>query len=131
MPQKLEDVVFQKFLISISNHKTIESIKLMTYLMKRKTPVMIQQYYEGYSVPDLQQPACGEEGRSLFNYREAIVRSELEDGMKKVFILHGAVDVDLLSIAPTLDQQTLFVQRRQNTEGSERRPSSDIKEVDQ
>jgi|LauGreDrversion4_2_1035121.scaffolds.fasta_scaffold169651_3 hypothetical protein len=51
--------------------------------------------------------------------------------MKKVFILHGAVDVDLQSIAPTLDQQTLFVQRRQNTEGSERRPSSDIKEVDQ
>lgn len=48
MPQKLEDGVFKKFVYSISNHKTVESIQLMNFLMKRKNPKQIDFTFEDY-----------------------------------------------------------------------------------
>lgn len=55
MPQKLEDEVFKKFIYSISNHKTIESIQLMNFLLKRKTPKNIDLTYENYILEQAQQ----------------------------------------------------------------------------
>ncbi|CDW86336.1 eukaryotic translation initiation factor 2alpha kinase [Stylonychia lemnae] len=144
MPQKLEGEVFKKFIYSIQNHKTIESIQLMNFLLKRKTPKNMDLTYESYILDQaIQQPlgltqsssySKGYGGLNVMNQdnknvlssytqKEAIAKSILKQTFKKIFILHGAIDIDIPIVAPIQDTATIFVSQRQLKSGTERRLS--------
>ena len=127
MPQKLEDEVFKKFIYSISNHKTIESIQLMNFLLKRKTPRNMDLTYENY-IFDLQKRLGGgflqpsslmgssnplKDSEEELLTKEAIAKSMLRQTFKNVFTLHGAVDIDIPILSPMQDSATIFSSMRQ------------------
>lgn len=85
MPQKLEDEVFKKFFYSISSHKTTESIKLMNFLLKRKTPKNIDLTFEAYTL---------ESGVSAINavtngYQQAVDKNYLDEARIKEAIIRS------------------------------------------
>ena len=49
LPPRFEDEIFKKFVMSISNIKTAESIKLMKFLYQRRNPKDIELTYESYT----------------------------------------------------------------------------------
>ena len=123
MPQKLEDEVFKKFIYSISNHKTVESVQLMNFLLKRKTPKNIDLTFESYTlesgVSAINAAANGYNQAIDKNYlnetriKEAILKSKIKQDLKKVFVLHGAIDIEIPIIAPMQDSTTVFFSMRQ------------------
>lgn len=104
MPQKLEDGVFKKFIYVIANHKTVESIQLMNFLMKRKTPKNIDLTYEGYAPNS---------NKDSYNARDSLVASKMRSELKKIFVLHGALDLDIPIMAPMQESVTVFLSARQ------------------
>eukprot|EP00347_Sterkiella_histriomuscorum_P020704 403336798 len=173
MPQKLEDEVFKKFAYSISNQKTIESIQLMNFLLKRKTPKNIDLTFESYIFDQAMQQQSGiglngyngyglnatsshgnqggyfgqlnigqtlsrgiQPQTSQLGFRqdmklhlsdriqkESIAKSMLKNSFKQVFVMHGAMDIDIPILAPVMDQATIFVSLRQQRFSLDRRMS--------
>jgi len=48
----------------------------------------------------------------IFNHKDAIARSTLKKKLKDIFILHGAIDIDLPLLAPVQDSFTLLLSLR-------------------
>jgi hypothetical protein len=73
--------VFKKFVLSLSNHKTIESIKLMNFLLKRRTTKNIDLTYEVYNLEENDGYPFGGESRRYLDektVKEAIAKSNVK-----------------------------------------------------
>ncbi len=46
MPLKFEEAILKKFVLALRNHKTVESLQTMKFLMARKTPKSLDLAYE-------------------------------------------------------------------------------------
>jgi hypothetical protein len=72
LPQRFEDEMFKKFIMSISNSKTIESIKLMNFLYQRKNPKYSDLTFE----QDLFMEKRSQEQEERL-VKEALIKSKL------------------------------------------------------
>jgi hypothetical protein len=44
--------------------------------------------------------------------KEAIVKSKVKSKLKKIFVVHGAIDIDIPILAPVQDSATIFLSLR-------------------
>ena len=87
--------MFKKFIMSISNSKTVESIKLMNFLYQRKNPKYSDLTFE----QDLFLEKKSNELEDKL-VKEALVKSKLSKQLQEIFEMHGAADLDVPIIAP-------------------------------
>lgn len=101
----------------------MESIQLMNFLMKRKTAKNIDLTYEGFTPLELQKSVKAMANEINGGDRAIIIRSNMKAELKKIFIIHGAIDLDIPSMCPLQNSQTAFISLSQQVVTDERRKS--------
>lgn len=76
--------------------------------MKRKTAKNIDLTYEGFAPLELQNKSV-KANQINGGDRAIIIRSNMKAELKKIFIIHGAIDLDIPSMAPMQNSQTAFI----------------------
>lgn len=70
----------------------------------------------------MQGPQNGKE--QLIQEKEAIIKSNMKAALKKVFVLHGAVDIELPNVTPMQDSVSIFVSNKQQLIPLDRKQST-------
>jgi hypothetical protein len=91
MPKTVEDEAFKKFLYSCYHHSSKESGKVINFLMERQTPLLIDLGYEAY---------IEKNSMNQGDHPEIIIKSRLKRDFRSIFVLHGALDLDIPILTP-------------------------------
>jgi hypothetical protein len=101
MPPRFEDAMLKKFILALQNHKTVESIQLMNYLMNRKTPRPIDLTHEQYDNQLLGDPDNVKSDPTDNKVDQMlIIKQRVKSDLRSIFIQHGALDYEIALVSP-------------------------------
>ena len=71
---------------------------------QRKTPRDIDLTYESYTMQEKKTTTTPDQ-----LMKEAITKSRVASTLKDIFVLHGAIDLDIPILSPASDSSTIFL----------------------